>query len=312
MAGPYAHITLLHELIRSGTLELTFSYSSGLATALVKYFPFCVLGAVSPDYPNLARGAAAAPQWADAMHYTRACDKLVCGLRRAKGATGSSRDKQLVWLLGYCAHVVTDMTIHPVVQAKVGVYAENQRQHRICEMNQDSYIFGRMGLGPIGASDLFAQTVVRCSEAGKAAQLDSEIVTLWEGMLHDVHPELFRASPPDISLWHREFSARAAESGNGSLRLFPLAGVISEKMDLAYPAFESVDRQYIDGQLIPSERPRYLDYDGIFDLAVENVAAVWKQIEQAVCDQDPECLPVFGDWNLDNGLDEHGRLVFWE
>jgi len=311
MPGPYAHITLLHELMRPGRLESIFSPSYGFLTALTTNFPYCTLGAVSPDYPNLARDDGSPSKWADAMHYTRACDMITSGIRRVRSSKGSVRDKQLAWLLGYCAHVATDVTIHPVVQAKVGVYAENQRQHRICEMNQDSYIYRRMNQGEIGESDNFAASVAQCSNSDDRGQLDRDIAKLWEGMLEDVHPELFGEHSPDIASWHREFVAMVVGCRASAVRLFPLGTVIAAKMGLAYPAYDMVDLQYIEDQIVPSEKPIYLHYDDIFYLAADNVAAVWKLVELAICADDPALLPAFGDWNLDNGRDKHGNLVFW-
>jgi hypothetical protein len=312
MPGPYVHITLLHELMRPGTLESIFSPSSGYAASLTTYFPFCALGAVSPDYPNLAQSERTASQWADAMHYTRACEMITSGIRHVRSSQGTVRDKQLAWLLGYCAHVAADVTIHPVVQAKVGVYSENQRQHRICEMNQDSYIYRRMNLGETGVSDSFARTVALCSSASDRTQLDSDIVTLWEGMLKEVHPDLYGTHQPDSASWHREFIAMVDGSAEVAVKLFPLASVIAAKMGLAYPVYDAVDRQYIDGQIIPSKIPQRLQYDDIFNHAAGNTAAIWRLIERAVCAENTPNLPTFGDWNLDNGLDELGRLVFWD
>ena len=40
--------------------------------------------------------------------------------------TCDAQQKGLAWLLGYCAHVATDVTIHPVVEMKVGPYDENK------------------------------------------------------------------------------------------------------------------------------------------------------------------------------------------
>lgn len=312
MPGPYVHITLLHELMRPGTLETIFSPLTGYAATLSKYFPHCVLGAVSPDYPNLVQSDRTASEWADAMHCTRACEMITSGIRRVRDSRGAVRDKQLAWLLGYCAHVAADVTIHPVVQAKVGEYAENQRHHRICEMNQDSYIYSRMNLGEIGEADSFARAVAQCSCASDRTQLDHDIVTLWEGMLKDVHPELYGMYQPDIASWHREFIAMVEGSADAAVKLFPLAGVIAAKMGLAYPAYAAVDRQYIDGQIIPSKIPQKLHYDDIFDHAARNTAAIWRLIERAVCVENSPNLPTFGDWNLDNGLDELGRVVFWD
>jgi hypothetical protein len=311
MPGPYAHITLLHELMQPDRLKSIFSPYSSTSDALKTYFPYCTLGAVSPDYPNLARGDGSASRWADAMHYTRACEMITSGIRRIRGTQEAARDKLLAWLLGYSAHVATDVTIHPVVQAKVGVYAENQRRHRICEMNQDSYIFRRMNLGEIGESIKFAVTVAHCSSSADKNQLDRDISTLWEGMLADVHPELFQSQPPDSAAWHREFVTMVAECADNAIRLFPLAGVIAAKMGLTYPAYETVDHQYVAELLVPSERPIHLQYDDIFDAAVGNVSAVWKLVERAVCDDVPYHQSLFEDWNLDSGRDEHDRLVFW-
>jgi len=311
MPGPYAHITLLHELMRAGTPESIFSQSSGFQTALERYFHYAALGAVSPDYPNLARRDDSAVQWADTMHCTRAGEMIASGIRLVGGASGEARDKQLAWFLGYCAHVVTDVTIHPVVQAKVGVYAENQRHHRVCEMNQDSYIYRRMKLGEIGVSDSFARSVARCSTSGDGTGLDHDIVTLWEGMLEDLYPEQFVTHPPMIASWHRAFVATASDCRAGEVRLFPLAGVIAAKMELSYPAYEAVDRQYIEEQTVPSESPNLLHYDEIFDSAAENVAVMWRVVERALCAGDAAGLPLCEEWNLDTGRDGHDKLVFW-
>ena len=311
MPGPYAHITLLYELMQPRRLELLFTAESGFRAALETCFPYCVLGAVSPDYPNLICGNDNASQWAEAMHCVNACEMIVSGVKRVRGAKGTTRYKQLAWLLGYCAHVATDVTIHPVVQAKVGVYAENQRQHRICEMNQDSYIYRRMNLGEIGESDRFAMTVVRCGNPDDITRLDKYIITLWQGMLADVHAEMCIMNPPDINSWHREFNTAVAGCSSRPFRLFPLANAISTKMGLAYPTYFEADRQFIEDQALPLESPIYLHYDEIFDHAVCNVSDMWRKVEQMLMAEDPVCGSAFGDWNLDNGRDEHGRLVFW-
>jgi hypothetical protein len=312
MAGPYAHITLLHELMRPGMLESILPPSSECHNAIVDYFPYAVLGSVSPDYPNLARDNSAAPKWADAMHFTQACEMISSGIKRVRRAKSITRNKQVAWLLGYCAHVATDVTIHPIVQAKVGAYAENQRQHRICEMNQDSYIYRRMNLGEIGVSDNFALTVARCSDSNDRTHLDRDIITLWHGMLKDVHPDLFVAHPPGSALWHREFVAKASDCRAGEVRLFPLAGVISARIKLPYPSYDTIDKQFIDELVVPTTQPYHLSYDDIFDRASSNVAKVWRLVERSIsCDDQTQPLMI-DNWNLDNGLDERSRLVFWD
>ena len=54
-----------------------------------------------------------------------------------EGMEGEEKRKRLAWLFGYAAHVTMDVTIHPIVELKVGPYAENKRAHRVCEMHQD-------------------------------------------------------------------------------------------------------------------------------------------------------------------------------
>jgi len=311
MAGPYAHITLMHELIKSDRLEAVFSPSSGFSEALAEYFSYAVLGAVSPDYPNIARSNRSAAKWAVAMHCTQPNEMISSGIRHIRNAQEPTRNKLVAWLLGYCAHVATDVTIHPVVQAKVGVYAENQREHRICEMNQDSYIYRRMNLGEIGESDSFALIIARCGDVDDRTQLDEDIASLWHGMLQDVHPALYTDQPPSCTAWHREFVAKVSDCRAGEVRLFPLAGVISARLELPYPDYSTVDRQFVEKQLIPAKIPFHLHYDEIFDLAAENVLALWKQVERAFISQDTETLYTFENWDLDTGCDESGRLVFW-
>jgi hypothetical protein len=297
--------------MRPGSLESIFSDSSGCGAALKSFFPYCALGAVSPDYPNLVKGDRNAFQWADAMHYTRACEMITCGIEFVREARGIVRDKQLAWLLGYCAHVATDVTIHPIVQAKVGVYSENQRQHRVCEMNQDSYIYRRMNLGEIGESANFARIITQCGNSDDISRLDIDIATLWEGMLEKVHPELFIANPPDSTSWHREFVSVAKKCTSDKVSLFPLAAAIAGKIGLAYPTYEDVDHQFIEDQVVPREKPLNLHFDDIFDLAVSNVGVIWRLIEQSMCACGQSQQLTLGDWNLDNGRDEHGKLVFW-
>lgn len=312
MPGPYAHITLLHELMRPARLKSIFAPFSGCAGSMASYFPYCVLGAVSPDYPNLAGNDGPAARWADVMHCTRACAMMVSGINLVRCSSGAARDKQLAWLLGYCAHVATDVTIHPVVRAKVGEYAANQRQHRICEMNQDSYIYRRMNLGEIGESDTFAVTITGCGSSDDRFELDHDIVALWQGMLAEVHPLFYADHPPDIAAWHRQFVAMVAANSSCSLRLFPLAGIIAGKIRLPYPPHDQVDYQFVEEQAVPAERPLSLHYDEIFDHAAGNVMLLWRQVEQALASAAPPDTEMFGDWDLDTGCDRQGRLVFWE
>jgi len=309
MAGPYAHITLVNELRASGTLDAVFSETPAALEALREYFPFCELGSVSPDYPNLAPGDRAG-EWADAMHYRRTGAMIRQGIERLTSHRGDGKARMLAWLLGYSAHVVADAVIHPVVRCKVGDYFENRKQHRVCEMNQDAHIFRRMGVGEIGASACLNGRVGMCGDPANRDLLDRDITHLWDGMLSDVHPELYAVNPPDIHAWQGGFSAMAARGHEDGCHLFPLARVIATRNDLSYPAHESTDRDFIEHLEVPCNG--HLHYDAIFDKAAGHIGEAWGLVARGVLTEDTAYRSFFGAWNLDTGLDENGRLVYWE
>lgn len=302
MPGPYAHITLVNQLRQTGILESLMLPADAAGWMVMDIFRFCELGALSPDYPNL--GGEAGAQWADAMHYRRTGELLRSAVGYVRDCREEVRPKLLAWLLGYCAHVVTDLTIHPVVLAKVGDYARNKRQHRICEMNQDAHVFGRMQLGEIRESDFFAASVRGCGTPENRYRLDRDIVNLWHSLFRDVFPEMYASNRPDIDAWHARFVELAEESN-----LFPLGNLITSGLGLPYPARDEVDRQYVDD--LPAPVGTAMQYDDIFDQAAMHVAGFWQQVVGAVIGDAGEFLARIGEWDLDTGLDEGGRLVFW-
>lgn len=300
---------MLYDLLDHDRTRTVFSDPACCRNVLTKHFHYAVLGAVSPDYPNLAAGNPLASSWADIMHTVRAGDMLDRGISILMDSDDSSREKQLAWLLGFAAHLVTDMTIHPVVQAKVGVYSENTAMHRICEMHQDSYIYQRMNSGRIGESDKFSSIVAQCSYIDKEVTLDADITVFWEKMLQDVYPEVVRVNPPDIELWHREFIAISTREAPDGVRLFPLAHLISTRTGTSYPDYNNIDRQFIDNLYIPTPADNHLNYDDIWHHATYNIAVIWRSIEAAVLGKSTS--PQFKPWDLDTGRDESGQLVFW-
>ena len=306
MPGPYAHITLVNELRKNILKKSAYVPTCEAMSAILDFFAFCELGSVSPDYPNLAVADDNALLWADAMHYTRTGDMIRSGVKYIRSIDNDDRCKALAWLLGYSAHVATDVTIHPVVQIKVGDYAQNQRQHRLCEMHQDAFVFQRMNLGEIGESRHFSTAIAGCGEQGR---LDNVIVQLWNAMLEEVHPDLYRSHPPDVQGWHARFVSIAAGGGNSDCALFPLANVIASRIGSGYPQFGEVDSQYVEDLQIPLGYGMH--YDEIFDKATGNVGLIWRMVERGVCVDDLSCLSYIRAWDLDTGLDEDGRYAFW-
>ncbi len=60
--------------------------------------------------------------------------------------------------------MVAGVTIHPIIELKVGEYAKHQREHRQCEMHQDSYIFQQLNLGKAGISEHFESGIKKCGK----------------------------------------------------------------------------------------------------------------------------------------------------
>jgi hypothetical protein len=306
MPGAYAHLTLVAIAKQPAALEAA-GVSAHAIAALLKHAKYVDLGAVSPDYPYLAVTHRAQKAWADAMHYERTREVISSGISRVRALEGEPARKCLAWLLGYAAHVTTDMTIHPIVEKKVGPYHGHEREHRICEMHQDAYIFQRMNLGGIEHAEYLDHGVASCSSALDKDRLDEDVATLWTALLREVHPDS-PAPPPNPDAWHRGFRRgvdKVAESGR---RLIPLARHVAQGLGLMYPLTDEIDRQFIDGLETPSGAR--MPYDHIFDRAVTNVRAQWAAIASEL-GGGLRYAVAGGTWNLDTGRDGE-RYVFWE
>ncbi len=307
MPGAYAHLTLVGLLASSNSLNKAPGFPKAAKAAILDNSCFCDLGAVSPDYPYLHLTSSASAAWADLMHYTATGGMLAAGVQEVKRASGSAKQRMLAWLLGYAAHVVTDATIHPVVELKVGPYAQNKTAHRVCEMHQDAYIFQRLNAGAVGLSEYFDSGIRLCSSPSDAGKLNNDVSALWLAMLQACHPERYRESRPEPGSWHAAFLASMDIAEEGG-KLLPFSRHVAVNVGLTYPNVKDIDRQYIKGLKTPEGD---MDYDSIFTRAQRNVLAMWSALSSAVYTDDSTYLSIIGDWNLDTGRDSHNKLVFW-
>jgi hypothetical protein len=305
--GAYAHITLVNLAREPARLGAGPGMPKPAALALGRWLKFCELGCVSPDYPYLAIGAQGATAWADLMHYQRTGDMVKAGVEAVKGLTGTVRDKAFVWLLGYAAHVITDATIHPVVELKVGPYAQNKTAHRVCEMHQDAYIYQRLDVGGLGVADFLKSGIEQCCVAGGA--LDPAVADTWSALLERTYPQESWDNPPDIGRWHEGYTAVLGMCEE-CYHLIPIARHVAVGCGLTYPLYREVDRQaYIDCIKTPHGQ---LSYDQVFEKALRHVIEGWHLIGQAVFGTSTVYQTAFGNWNLDTGRDSSGKLVLWE
>lgn len=308
MPGAYAHLTLVNLAKEPRRLRKAGLPGSAFA-AVLAHFKYCELGAVSPDYPYLCIDSDQHP-WADHMHYEHVGQTIAAGVGAIRNLDGQAREKAFVWLLGYAAHVVTDMTIHPVVERKVGRYAENKTRHRICEMHQDAYVFRRLDLGDIGVAEHLSQGISACCTPDDPDVPDPIITTVWGQMLKTAHPQAFGQLAPAFQGWHRGFDfmvGRIAEEGN---HLMPLARHVAAQIGLTYPAPDQIDRQYLDALDTPAGP---LSYDDVFDRALTNALGIWTQLADSVFSE--AAAPVehlsSQEWDLDTGRNRGDAYVYW-
>lgn len=307
MSGGYAHMTLVNLMRRRVDGDGAIAVNVKIATA--DYLNYCELGSVSPDYPYLDVLDGDAAPWADLMHYENTGDVIKAGAARVADMAGAQKSRCLAWLLGYAAHVTTDVTIHPIVELKVGPYEHNKTDHRICEMHQDAYIFQRMGLDAIGLSEHLDNNGIKtCAHSEDHKRLDPAIVDLWNAMLSEVHPGTHRLNPPNIDSWHAKFVSTVDTIEEGSA-LPAIARHVAVNAGLTYPQPDEVEMAEFIEALETPEGPMH--YDTIFNRTLDNVAQVWAWIGHDVNAGTIDQLQQMGAWNLDTGRDETGSLVFW-
>ena len=309
MPGAYAHITLVNIAKETRRLDAVPGFPTAAKAAIQRHFKFCELGAVSPDYPYLAVTDSKAKAWADLMHYKKNGDLVKQGVELVRAMPAEQRGKAFVWLAGFTAHVVADVTIHPVVELKVGDYAKNKTAHSICEMHQDAYIFDRLNLGPLGLSEHLDSGIWACCSAPNSGIVDPAVSGLWSRMLETCHPSTFKENTPNIDQWHKAFRLMVDKIGEEGNKLLPLARHIAVDCGLTYPAKKDIESQYIKALKTPQGT---MDYDAIFDKAINNVIGIWRSIAGGIFNGENAYQSAIGNWNLDTGRDENNKLIFWD
>jgi len=306
MPGAYAHITMVNLAREPDRLEATDIPIKAIQ-AVLRHLGFCELGAVSPDYPYLHIGLNGSKAWADLMHYERTGEPLKRGIEFARKLNPSDKPPVAAWLMGYAAHVVADVTIHPVVELRVGEYAANAKQHRICELNQDAHIFRKLGVGDVGLSEHLDSGIWRCCDGPGSGKLDRSVFATWEHMLSTTYPDEFRKNKPDMHAWHAGFK-RSVDLAEEGYRMPLLARHLAVDCGMTYPAVADIDQCYIRNLETPDG---VMDYDQVFDKALGNVSAMWAVIGKAIFEDDQAYLTTIGNWNLDTGKDKAGNFAFW-
>ena len=319
MPGSYAHITSVNLASEKRRLIRIDGFPRDAIDAANLHLNFLELGCISPDYPYLDVTSGDSKKWADAMHYTHTCQAIYMGAELVRGLPqGLGREKCLAWLMGYTAHVITDMCIHPVVELKVGQYKGNETPHRRCEMHQDVYIFRRLGTGMPQTAEHLRSTILTCGAANNNKRLDSDVRALWRKLLRTVYPKAFSDDPPHMDKWHQRCYTILEGLLPTSSRFVGFARHVCDGLGFSYPTPDEIEKgAYIENLIVPSPNgvERRMHYDDIFNLAIGRVQQAWLDVTCHALGQRDLIAFRNEEWDLDTGrnkLDMGKRLVFWE
>lgn len=306
MAGTYTHLTLVVHLCSPPEIAKIGGLPRAMLAPLLSYGKYTELGAVSPDYPYLNVISDKAKGWADAMHYERTGDRLRAGMDYVKSLAGEDKYKALAWLLGFTSHIITDISIHPVVELKVGPYAENAREHRVCEMHQDVFIYSYMNVGTIYGDNFIHSGIAGCTHPENDKALDPLIASVWRHMLRQTDAPRYKKSRPDLNSWHRHFRKMISAAGIGVF--LPLSRHFLAAKGVEFPAKPS--DEYTRNLRTPGGGQ--MDFAEVFDMALNNVRSFWGLVcRYCLTDENPD-LSGIRNWDLDTGRDENGTITMWE
>jgi hypothetical protein len=323
MAGAFAHMSVADSLCD----EPEFLASAGrigqvVRFAIEEYKNFCELGSVSPDLPYLDFLHANSKGWANVMHYWRTSDIIRSGIGHFAGRSLEVQDddvlRSLAWLFGYSAHVVTDLTVHAVLAVSGYPYATNPTGHRLCELNQDAYIFKKLN-GEEASDVRYIENcgIASCADPNHPGRLHPAVRELWLSCLSGISPaevhiqngEPGPTSGPTPDVWFADYTQRLGEyveQGGGFILFFR---EILEKEGVCLPESGEVDMKYIADLKTPTNQPT--NYDAVFDMTLANVRSTWLQLCGALAARDQRVFAL-KNADLDTGeADDDKKQIFF-
>lgn len=292
--------------------------------AVEKHRNFCKLGAVSPDCPFLDYFSASSKGWGNVMHYWGTSDIIRKGITFFAPINFETLEtgdhdllRALAWLFGYTAHVATDLTVHPVLEASGFGYAANPTIHRRCELHQDAYIFKQ--LQDVEETDIdyiINCGIATCGDPENKDRLHPAIRGLWEHCLADIHPVEVHmqngasgpSSAPAPDAWFAEYAKRLhvyVAKGGG----FPIfIRDLLEAKAVFLPKSGKVNQTYI--RKLKTSTNQETDYDKVFASALANVRKTWEELAKALAANDQNVFAM-KNANLDTGeADDASGQIF--
>jgi hypothetical protein len=305
MPGGFTHLGLVRELGINRILMSIEGMSQNIADAMQEYYSYVELGAVSPDLPYLTLSSG---DWADAFHHQRTVDVVRVGVQTLASLESSCKDRAraIAWLFGYVSHAVADMLAHPVIALKVGKYEQHKREHRVCEMNQDAYVFSHYFGDDIDACEYLDHGIKTCTDDGQSGStLAKWMASFWTRILSQVYPEKFDPAPAS---WFGQFvTVIDGVADEGSHLILVMRG-FAEDLGVVYPG--QVDMTYVNRLTTPFGEP--ITFDALFTMIQEQVKNVWGQLARAITANNAGLLSL-PNGDFDSGLDlaDGQTSIFW-
>ena len=319
MAGPFAHMILADTLCQGpDLLDSIKTLTGNMKFGLMSFSKFVELGAVSPDLPYLKRVGGNATPWGNVMHYWKTGDFIRSAVPYIYDLDWRQSDtlQCIAWLFGYTAHVVTDCTIHPVVNLRVGRYEGHELEHRLCEMHQDAHIFHKITGQAIEKAEYVKSCgIAECKDGTSRKRLNKAVQELWTDCLKSIAVEPVKmenkpapkhpAAPDGWFLQYVLMIDDFAEEGGRFPWLFRRLG---KKKGFFYPTLNEIDESFI-AQLKTPFKTR-ISYDQLFEQAQRNVQDAWSSLGVALDKGKPD-LFTLPNMDLETGLTEKGEPIFW-
>jgi len=308
MAGAFTHFVVCDQA-KANKDKL----GKDLWQLLNKYYYFLFLGSVGPDLPYLSYETGNV-NWADVMHYEKTNSVFETGyavLKTSWTARTANEEAKFVWLMGYLSHLVTDATIHPVVQAIVGPYAQNKDKHRICEMTEDSVIYNIHRNGDIRYTE-FSEMIGFCGES----KVFDKVMDFWKDQIILNYSE--KNEEPHPSRWFTTYKEAIdlAEGGSTLVAIFRHIGIGE---DFIYKTRDEIEEEtlsdnyakYFEKTRLPGNKVG--TFTDVFQKTVDNVLVAWKSAYDNLI-SNTQFTGLIKNWNLDTGVDmdsKNQEVTYW-
>lgn len=313
MAGQFAHILLVNSICTPEGLDSISNLLPSVRSALENNQHFCRLGAVSPDCPSVVRQTDPTG-WGEIMHYLRPADFVrLYGIPKLLQMPFNNADTRacIAWLFGYCAHLVTDLTIHPVVEALVGPYSnkKNHVPHRRCEMDQDAYIFTKLTGREVLDTDFLDFTgLAQCGVKGNTHKLNPAVLDFWAYCLQQYPRE---ENKKYVRLPSRSLNPNVwfATYVNLMDHFATKSSLLVRWLGCDYRKSGAADPKYIENLPVPGSSKR-VRYEDLFEQTRKNLIQAWAELARALKNDDANIFAL-KNGDLDTGKDDDGKYVCW-